>query len=126
MRTRTEIHLRINAHGAIEKCDDDGFQATLRRDGPDYYFLQFSWGLGWEHASLSRWKAGPRNLRLPLVPTWEDMCWLKEILWEDEELVVQYHPRKSEYVNHMDNVLHLWRPTDQEMPSPPPIFVGPK
>ena len=45
------------------------------------------------------------------MPTWEDMCWVKDQFWKPEEAVVQIHPRKSEYVNMVDNCLHLWRIT---------------
>ena len=45
------------------------------------------------------------------LPTWEEMCEVKDIFWENEEMVVQIHPRKSEYVNITD-ALHLWRPKD--------------
>jgi hypothetical protein len=39
-------------------------------------------------------------------------------------VVVQYHPAKSEYVNNMPNCLHLWRPVNEAMPTPPSIMVG--
>lgn len=45
------------------------------------------------------------------LPTWEEMCEVKDIFWENEEMVVQIHPRKSEYVNITD-ALHLCRPKD--------------
>lgn len=45
------------------------------------------------------------------LPTWEEMCEIKDIFWEDEEEVVQIHPKKSEYVN-ITEALHLWRPKD--------------
>lgn len=53
------------------------------------------------------------------------MQWIKEQWWTDEETVVQYHPRKADYVNHHPNVLHLWRPTERVLPTPPTEFVGP-
>lgn len=56
-------------------------------------------------------------------PTWAEMCEIKHMFFEDEEVVVQYHPPKSEYVNNHPYCLHLWRPTSQEMPRPPKIFV---
>ena len=57
---------------------------------------------GWEHVSFS-----PYNLRK--LPSWEDMCKLKDIFWGEEEDVIQIHPKRSEYVNIMQNCLHLWR-----------------
>lgn len=57
--------------------------------------------LGWEHVSVSRSDGK--------VPTWEDMCFAKDLFWDDEEAVVQFHPEKSKYVNYHPGVLHLWR-----------------
>lgn len=68
----------------------------------------------WEHLSVSL---------ADRCPTWEEMCFLKDLFWEPEETVVQYHPPKSEYVNIAKNCLHLWRYRG-DMPRPPKIFVG--
>ena len=57
-------------------------------------------GGGWEHVSVSF----PNR-----CPTWEEMCIVKEMFWRDEETVVQYHPKKSEYVNLHPYCLHLWK-----------------
>lgn len=67
-------------------------------------------GGGWEHVSVS---LGDR------CPNWEEMCRIKAIFWDDEDCVVQYHPPESEYVNNHPFVLHMWRPTEVEMPRPP-------
>jgi len=69
----------------------------------------------WEHVLVRHFKR---------IPTWEEMCFVKELFWDDEEWVVQYHPAKSEYVNNHPHVLHLWRPTEVEIPTPPSILVG--
>ena len=47
-------------------------------------------------------------------PTWPEMCALKNFLWYPYEIVMQVHPRKSEYVNINPYALHLWAPTDVE------------
>lgn len=71
-------------------------------------------GEGWEHVSVS----------LPDgVPSWEIMCQIKALFWRDDELVVQYHPPKAEYVNHEQYCLHLWRPINAEIPRPPTVLV---
>lgn len=72
-------------------------------------------GEGWEHVSVS---LKNRN------PNWEEMCYIKSIFWGDEDCVVQYHPPKSEYVNNHQYCLHMWRPTDGEIPLPPSILTG--
>ena len=80
------------------------------------YMIVASAGGGWEHVSVSPY--GSSN-----VPPWEVMCAVKDMFFYPEECVVQYHPKKSEYINLATNVLHLWRPTDSEMPTPPLIYV---
>lgn len=68
----------------------------------------------WEHISVS----------LPdRCPTWDEMCFLKDLFWEPEDVVVQFHPPKSEYVNLAKYCLHLWRYRG-DMPRPPKIYVG--
>lgn len=74
-------------------------------------------GGGWEHVSVHLYRD------LTKVPTWQEMCFVKGLFWDDEDCVVQYHPRKSEYVNMHQGVLHLWRPTEVEMPRPPKGMV---
>lgn len=46
------------------------------------------------------------------TPSWQEMVAIKNLFFEDEEEVVQFHPPKSEYVNYHENCLHLWRRTD--------------
>ena len=53
------------------------------------------------------------------------MAYVKRICWDAEDVVVQFHPRESEYVNCHPNVLHLWRYKAAEFPTPPAILVGP-
>ena len=78
--------------------------------------LQVSAGDGWEHVSVS----------LPnRCPNWPEMHHIKEMFWSDEEAVMQLHPPKSDYRSLHPYCLHLWRPTDQEIPLPPGIFVAP-
>lgn len=75
----------------------------------------WSYGGGWDHVSVS-----PFNKRI--VPGYADMQKLKEIFFEDEEVVIQIHPKKSEYVNIVSNCLHLWR-YQKEFPLPPSWMV---
>lgn len=75
----------------------------------------FSYQLGWEHLSVSM----PNK-----TPSWEQMCMMKDIFWGEDEVCVEYHPRKEEYVNNHPHCLHIWKPRDVEMPTPPSILVG--
>jgi hypothetical protein len=69
---------------------------------------------GWEHVSVSGWRC----------PNWEEMCYVKDLFWYEEELVVQFHPPKSRYINCHPTCLHLWARKD--VPQPPSDLVGPK
>ena len=63
---------------------------------------------GYEHVSIS-----PKHKFR--IPSWEDMCILKDIFFEAEEEAYQIHPKKSEYVNISENCLHLWKPIGHEL-----------
>lgn len=52
------------------------------------------------------------------------MCKIKSWFWEDDEAVIQIHPKSEEYVNNMSNCLHLWRCTYKDMILPPSCLVG--
>ena len=77
--------------------------------------VQASDGMGWEHISVSRQDR---------CPTWNEMCQVKDLFWDEDDCVVQYHPPKSDYVNLHPYCLHLWRPIGVEMPRPPKWMVG--
>ena len=78
-----------------------------------------STGVGWDHVSVSI-DGGKRT------PNWGEMCKIKDMFFNEEETVVQFHPKKSEYVNNHPNVLHLWRRQDQEHELPPSLLTGVK
>lgn len=72
----------------------------------------------WKHVSVSI-----ENDRRP--PKWETMCFVKDLFWDDEDWVMQFHPAKSEYVNFHSGCLHLWKP-DADFPKPDSMMVGAK
>lgn len=109
IKKETGIVLRI--------VGEDGGSGIIYKSGKPYGSVIWSNGGGWEHVSIA-----PFNRRL--VPSWDDMCKLKDMFFHDDEVVVQYHPVKSEYVNNVSNCLHLWRLTETEMPTPPSFLVG--
>jgi len=76
-------------------------------------------GMGWEHVSVH----GERG-KEEYTPYWDEMCFVKDLFWDEEDVVMQLHPRKSQYVNNHPNTLHLWRPIDKEIPTPLSILVG--
>jgi len=65
---------------------------------------------GWEHVSVSL----PKR-----CPTWDEMCFVKSLFWDDTETVIQFHPHKSVYVNTSETCLHLWRWAAGVQPMPP-------
>lgn len=71
---------------------------------------------GWEHISVS-----VGITRIP--PSWEEMCFVKDLFWNEDECVVQFHPTKSDYINIHAGVLHMWKCVNQQFPMPPKIFV---
>lgn len=75
----------------------------------------FSYQMGWEHLSVSM----PSR-----TPTWDQMCMMKDIFWNEDEACVEYHPRKEDYVNMHKHCLHIWKPTNTELPTPPHLLVG--
>jgi hypothetical protein len=71
----------------------------------------------WDHVSVSL-AEHPNK-----IPSWDEMCFVKSLFWDDEEWVMQFHPAKSEYVNRHPGVLHLWRYCGA-FPFPRKEFVG--
>ena len=115
MRTRKELENTTNL--LIVTIGNDGGVGELFQLGKKWASVIWSFGCGWEHVSACPYKRS-------YTPTWEEMCRLKDMFFRDDEVVVQYHPAKSEYVNNMPNCLHLWRPIEQPLPTPPAIMVG--
>lgn len=58
-------------------------------------------GGGWDHVSVSHFAR---------CPLWEEMCVVKDLFFKDDEVVMQLHPAKANYVNNHPKCLHLWRP----------------
>lgn len=55
----------------------------------------------WEHVSVA---LNQRN------PNWEEMCFIKDLFWGEDEQCIQFHPRKKDYVNMHKHCLHIWKP----------------
>lgn len=68
---------------------------------------------GWEHVSVS--PVGSKYDVAQPCPTWDQMCEVKRLFWDDDEMAVQLHPPESQYLHGIvasTNILHLWRPAD--------------
>ena len=98
-------------HGAFRIFGPTGSALAIMSSGDgDHEF-------GWEHVSVSLQHR---------TPNWQEMCFVKDLFWSDEECVVQFHPPKSVYVDCHPNCLHLWKPIGATLSMPPSILVGPK
>lgn len=97
---------------------------TVQSPISDYRILVIiaSDGEGWDHVSVHA-EQGRDILR---TPRWDEMCFVKDLFWDPEDVVMQLHPKRSEYVNNHPNTLHLWRPNTPGVviPTPPSILVG--
>lgn len=78
-------------------------------------------GEGWEHVSISLQYL---KRKVERCPNWDEMCYIKNLFWGEDDAVIQFHPPKSEYVNLHKYCLHLWRPTTHEIIVPEKILVG--
>lgn len=69
----------------------------------------------WQHVSVS----------LPnRTPFWSEMVKVKDLFWEEEDTVLQFHPPKSKYVNNMKFCLHMWKHNSMDFPVPETYLVG--
>lgn len=107
-------------HGPFRSCAGDDYGA-FQIDGPCGEPLHMIVGPGdadpdipWEHVSVSTRRR---------TPNWKEMCFAKDLFWDDEEVVMQLHPAKSNWINNHPYVLHLWRPVNEKIPLPPHIAV---
>ncbi len=80
-------------------------------------FVIASCGAGWDHVSVSRKKR---------TPNWPELEFVRKLFFREGETVMQLHVPESEHVNLHENCLHLWRPQDQPIPTPPSWMVGPR
>ena len=71
--------------------------------GRDLVVIASDWG-EWQQVSVSL-----KNR----CPNWDEMCHVKDLFWNDEEECIQFHPKKSEYVNAMPYCLHIWKPSEK-------------
>ena len=57
------------------------------------------------------------------TPTWEEMDAVKRLFFKDSECVMQLHVPRAAHINISDGCLHLWRPTEVEIPRPDQALV---
>lgn len=101
--------------GVIPDNGFDGYYQMMMNAVPIQILA--SSGYGWEHVSVS-------ILGGMLPPSWNIMCKVKDLFWGKEVWVCQFHPPEAEYVNNHPGCLHLWRPLEATLPTPPSVLVG--
>jgi len=69
-----------------------------------------------------------RNGRLERPPVVSVLVDVDEVMQEQQrypdDVVMQLHPARSDYVNNHNFCLHLWRPQGQTIPTPPVKLLG--
>jgi len=80
------------------------------------FFVIASQEGGWEHVSVS-------PVKKTRCPTWEEMTAIKNLFFEPEEIVLQYIMPESQNINIAKNCLHMWRPKNEKIPTPPIFMV---
>lgn len=78
---------------------------------------------GWDHVSATTYYRTKKGKMKNRIPTWDEMCFVKDAFFSRDETVVQFHPAASEYINNHKNVLHLWKSTKTTFPTPPKELV---
>lgn len=115
---------RDTTHPIYRSTTADGNNGAFWLESPEPGWrlaILCSDGEGWEHVSVHAYRKEGKQQR---TPTWREMHYVKTLCWDDEDVVMQLHPRRSEYVNLHPHTLHLWRPLEATIPTPPSILVG--
>ena len=115
MKTIDEIRKTIKLF--IEAETDNAVMGGYYYDvisGKNLNFI-VSYQMGWEHLSVSM----PSK-----TPSWDQMCRMKDIFWNKDEACVEYHPKEEDYVNMHQHCLHIWKTTEEYLPTPPHFLVG--
>ena len=113
---------RLRDIGDWSSTAEDGLAGVFLVMGPTGAKLKIvssgiDFEFNWEHVSVST------DHR---TPNWHEMCFVKNLFWNEDEAVMQLHPPKADYVNYHPYSLHMWRPMNATIPMPPSILVGPK
>ena len=116
-RIRKEHHRDLGTDN--DAGNNGAFQIPIHRKTLAAFVI-VSDGMNWDHVSIHIMDKKGRAS----TPTWAMMCKIKDLFWDEEDCVIQYHPPKSSYINHHPHTLHLWRSHLQEVMIPPPELVG--
>jgi hypothetical protein len=129
MRTADHINRFRVRDGELASTDEMGMHGLFIIPVTDRVSFQVvasdgEFAEGWEHVSVVTRYRNKANKSKTRTPTWDEMCMVKDLFFEQTETVVQFHPEKSEYVNNHPHCLHLWRHETMIFPVPPSLLVG--
>lgn len=62
--------------------------------------------------------------QLKVFPTWDEMCAIKDIFFNDDEAIIEIHPSDEYKIYEKDYTIDLWKPLNKELPLPNPDLVG--
>lgn len=121
-----EYRIKNHPHPYLRRMNEDGagknfgaFEIPSPEVDDAVLFIIASSGFGWEHVSV-HCSIGTKEE----TPTWDEMCFVKDLFWGEDDVVMQLHPAKKDYVNNHKHTLHLWRPSHgHAIPTPPKEFV---
>jgi hypothetical protein len=102
---------RLSLYGESGDSFNGAFKIKIH--GEEYGVIASN-GAGWDHVSVSHKSK---------IPSWKTMCAVKKMFFEDNEVVIQIHPAKQNYVNVHPNCLHLWKSQRQNIDLPPLSLV---
>jgi len=130
-RLKVEPNRVITGHNASSREQDGRNGAflilakyrTKLSGSPVYFCVICSDQLEWEHVSVHCRAGIHPAYYFNFTPTWDDMCFVKDLFWEPDEAVMQLHPARKDWVNNHLSTLHLWKPVNVEIPMPPKAFV---
>lgn len=92
----------------LDKSKNGMFEFMINKD---LYFVVASECDGWQHVSIS-------NMNLNKMPTWDVLEYIKNKFFHADEFTVEFHPKKADYINNVENCLHMWAPVDKTLPYP--------
>lgn len=71
---------------------------------------------GWNHVSIHL--QNDLGECITKVPSHEDMQVIRNLFFNSEDLVQEFHPEKKDYINNHSYTLHLWESTEEKVEKP--------
>lgn len=98
-RNKRAVLLSISFYGG-DPAGNGVFIVRTFKSGRRFNVIATDGG-GWDHVSVTPLDKPNK------IATWDEMCEIKDMFFLPEEEAIEFHPKKSEYVNLAKNCLHL-------------------